>query len=369
MLTCASLKQLAAVAAGLAICWHTAPAAPASRVAAPSALCLQGAYIQLVDNNAGWGEAAWQALFDSLKALQIDSIVVQWSAYDNTAFYRSQRLSTTDAVPVDTILAMADRAGMRVLLGLSHDSAYWKNVQGGDKRAYLTQRLARNMVVAAELLPLAKPHPSFAGWYISEEIDDLNWRALDEREALFSYLWQLSAFLRTLDARKTIAVSGFANRQTSPEDLERFWKALLGRAIALDTVYFQDGIGVHKLDIDQVGRYYQALGNAARSAGRVWVPVIETFEQTSGQPMSEQAFAAVPAAASRLKRQIQAATRYTARRIAFGIPEYLTPSGGEAAGKRLAEHLRAMQDGAVVCPARQAAMPERRGRLGHQKQQ
>lgn len=312
-------------------------------------MCMQGAYIQLVDENSAWDEQAWRALFDNFRHLQIDRLVVQWTTYDRMAFYPSQRFETVRTPPLQTILDLADHAGMQVMIGLSHDSAYWTSIETKDKRSYLMERLRKNMAVADELLPLVSRHESFAGWYISEEIDDVNWKQADDRDALFSYLRQLSAFLRAMRSEAAIGTSGFANSQTPPSEVETFWTALLKRASAIDTVYFQDGIGVGKLDLDHLGRYYRSVKNATQATGRTFVPVVEAFTQISGPPISDGEFAAAPANLPRLLRQIDIAGQYAARRVAFGIPEYLTPRGGETAEKLYNDYLASMRTAKVKC--------------------
>jgi hypothetical protein len=305
--------------------------------------CLQGAYIQLVNENGAWDKARWRTLFDGFHKLQIRNLIVQWAVYDQLAFYRSQRFETIPAAPLETILALADDAGIRVMIGLSHDSAYWERISKNDKRSYLIERLSRNMAVAAELSPLASAHPSFAGWYISEEVDDINWRQTDDREALFSYLRQMSVFLRVKNPRAKIGVSGFANAETPPSEVQTFWLELLTRAGALDRVYFQDGVGVGKLHLNNLGDYYQAIKNATQATRREFAPVIEVFEQTAGPPISEGEFAAVPTNLPRLLRQIDIAESFSKHCVAFGVPEYLTPVGGESAGNLYHAFVESMQ--------------------------
>lgn len=320
------------------------------RPAPPTHMCLQGSFIQLVNENGSWDKAAWRALFESFHKLQLQYLVVQWSVYDQTAFYASHRFDTAPAAPLETILASADRAGMQVMIGLSHDPNYWTRIEKKDKRAYLMdERLSRNMAAAAELLPLVSRHKSFAGWYISEEIDDINWQKPEDRDALFSYLKQLSIFLRTIHPNTKIGLSGFAGIRTAPSEVQQFWEQLLRRASAIDIVYFQDGIGVGKLNFNTLGRYYLAIKTAADTTGRELVPVIEAFEQMPNPQTSNGQFVAVPTSTDRLTHQVNIAQQYARRWIAFGIPEYLTPSGGEPAKKVHGEYLQRMQAAEVRC--------------------
>jgi hypothetical protein len=245
--------------------------------------------------------------------------------------------------PLETLLDLADHAGLRVMVGLSQDADYWTRIRQADKRPYLIERLRKNITVAAELQPLVLKHKSFVGWYISEEIDDVHWNGQEARAALLNYLQQLSTYLHTATPAAAIGISGFANRQTNPAELERFWTALLRRAGAIDIVYFQDGIGVGKLTLDVLPQYYDALRHAAVANQREFVPVIEAFRQISGEPMSEGPFAAVPPDLQRLLRQLELAAQFSTRNVAFGVPEHLTTAGGPAASQAYAEFLRHIQ--------------------------
>lgn len=305
--------------------------------------CLQGSYIQLLDQHASWSNLEWRALFDNLAALQVDYLVVQWSALDRRPFYRSVPVTGAPELPLESIVRMADAGGMRVLVGLSHDLAYWTRVGRADRRAYLVERLRINRQVAAELQPLVATHPSFVGWYISEEIDDVNWTDPVDRLALFNYLGELSNYLRKLTPAFHVGVSGFVNRRTSAPALRDFWIELLARAPAIDQVYFQDGIGVDKLTLAELPRYYSAMRDATGAAGRELVPVVEAFRQTAGAPLSKGEFKAEPATLERLGDQIAIANSYAVRHVVFGVPEYMTPAGGAPAARLYQQYLSAQR--------------------------
>ena len=297
------------------------------------ARCLQGSYIQLLDEHSRWSSLKWQALFDHLAALQVEYVVVQWSAFDRRPFYRAVPVPSAPDMPIESIIHMAYASGMRVLIGLSHDSSYWTRVARSDRRAFLAERLRINRQAALDLRPVVAAHPAFAGWYITEEIDDINWTDPGDRLALFNYLRELSSHLRKLTPNSHVGVSGFVNRRTDPHTLSDFWIELLARAPGIDQVYFQDGIGVDKVTIAELPRYYGAMRDATTAAGRELVPVVEAFRQTAGPPISKGEFKAVPTTMRRLNDQIAIANSYAPRHVVFGVPEYMTPSGGETAAR------------------------------------
>lgn len=311
--------------------------------------CLQGAYIQLLDRHARWNELEWRGLFDHLVQLQVGYVVVQWSAIDRRAFYRAAPNPPGPDLPLESIMRMADASGMLVLVGLSHDPAYWRRIQQADKRAYLAERLRVNRLVSAEVRGIVASHASFSGWYISEEIDDVNWTDPAERVWLFRYVEELSSHLRMLTPSAHVGLSGFANRHTAPQALRDFWIDLLARAPVIDQIYFQDGIGVDKLTLAELPQYYEAMRAATVAAGRELVPVVETFRQSAGPPVSAGEFKAEPTTLHRLFEQIAIANRYADRHVAFGVPEYLTPAGGAQASRLYQDYRDALRTREQPC--------------------
>src|SRR4051812_35250480 len=77
---------------------------------------LQGTILQLTSANAAWPEAKWIELFDRFKRLSLSQLVVQWSTYDDLAFYPTATFTTPAHPPLPTILRLADQAGMTVLV-------------------------------------------------------------------------------------------------------------------------------------------------------------------------------------------------------------------------------------------------------------
>lgn len=341
----------------LTLCWLIAMVSCAARdhnldlrkVLKEEGRCLQGSFIQLLDQHARWSASEWRILFDQLGELQVNHIVVQWSALDQHPFYRAVPVPSAPEMPIESILRLADASGMRVSVGLSHDLAYWTRVARPDRRAYLVERLRINRQTATELRPIVLAHPSFAGWYISEEIDDLNWTDPNDKLALFNYLLELSSQLHKLTPTAHVGISGFVNRRTDPNTLRDFWIELFARAPVIDQLYFQDGIGVDKLTLAELPRYYGVLRDASMAAGRELVPVVEAFRQNAGPPISKGEFKAEPTTLRRLGEQINIANSYASRYVVFGMPEYMLPSGGPQAARLYQEYRGALKAAGKGC--------------------
>jgi hypothetical protein len=242
---------------------------------------------------------------------------------------------------VGRILQNADRTGLGVWVGLYHDSAYWNRIAGNRESAAACLRELRSasLAIARDLAPVLKRHSSFAGWYLSEEVDDGSWLAPENRRELMAHLTLTSAGLRDLVPGSRVAVSGFSNGRLSPGGFRAFWKDIYA-ATSIGMVLLQDGIGVRKLELDEFPLYAGALAAAARETGRECGIVIELFEQISGAPLDGRAFAAVPAPIARVRRQLEIAARSTGPLVAFSVPEYMSTTGIDGAGRLYHDYTR-----------------------------
>lgn len=302
-----------------------AAADPKDRGAVASAGCLRGTFIQLVSDNWSWPKERWEQLFSQLDDLKISKVIVQWSVIDGQALYPSRNFKSTGQPVLEWILSLADKYRMSVMVGLVHQSSHWEVVGKVDQRnAYLVSELGRIAQSVDELVPIVAGHESFGGWYISQEIDDLNWKDQTSNDNLRSFLFQTTTLLKTVTPKARVGVSAFANNATAPEEIGAFWNRMLAQVKNLDIVYFQDGIGVHKLDLTNLPAYYKAMNTVAANNKREMVPVIELFTQTGGMPINDNPFTATAAPLERVLDQIALADAYSNNHVVFSVPEYLS---------------------------------------------
>ena len=291
-----------------------------------------GTFIQPLRTHGAWHAQDWANLFRYFKELQLSHVIIQWTVYDDLAFYPTTDGHHVPNPPLETILRLADEEAMGVYVGLVAESQYWAHLRQPlpQVEKSLGRLRSQAISVARQLLPTVALHASFQGWYIPEEIDDTTWRTPDWRAVLSTHLHRLSAHLHTLTPTKRIALSGFANGRMDPQAFESFWSGLLQEA-AIDIVLFQDGIGAKKLELPEVALYLMAMRNATQAHQRALEIIIEIFEQVAGPPLDDQPFQAVPANLERIRQQIEVAGAYAPALVAFSIPEYMTPRGGGAA--------------------------------------
>jgi hypothetical protein len=311
----------------------------------PLAGRLTGTYLQLWDGHGEWKEGEWRELFEHFQTLELQRLVIQWTLYGRRAFYPSENYEPVLHPPLETMLRLADEAGMKVFVGLAHDESYWRSLDREPDLlgVYLQRRKVHSLTVAREVKELVEEHPSFEGWYIPQEIDDVHWLEPAKKKVLFGALTSLSAQLREEVPGAKVAISGFTNAHADPEVLGRFWAQLVSSGV--DVVLFQDGIGVDKLDLRHLPLYLEALKKAVElERGDFWV-VVENFRQVGGPPIDDSPFKAVPASLPRLTHQLGVAAAHTSGElIAFSVPEYMTPLGGKEAEKLFEAYRRKLAE-------------------------
>jgi hypothetical protein len=289
---------------------------------------IQGTFLQLTADHGEWTREKWNALFGYFKQLGLSQLVIQWTVYDDLAFYPAGGFRQVSNPPLPLILDLADKSGMKVMVGLAHDPAYWEKIKSQPMvlEVYLQRLRLRSLAAARELAPMAASRPSFQGWYLPEEIDDVTWPEAGARALLFTHLKETASQLKLLTPGARIALSGFSNARLDPQALGRFWGALL-EAAPLDLVFFQDGIGTGKLGLDFLPLYLDSVRRSVAGRGRKMQAVVELFHQVSEHP-----FRARPAPWPRVLQQLKLAGQYSpAGLIAFSVPECLTPLGGPEA--------------------------------------
>ncbi|MBI4891987.1 MAG: DUF4434 domain-containing protein [Acidobacteria bacterium] len=266
-----------------------------------------GTFLQLWAAHLEWPEERWRSLFGYLGQLGTGEVIVQWCAYDRYDY-------TSLCV---RLLALAGEHGMRMRIGLRHESSWWQDLEAAPESA-LARLTPRALQAVHELKPLFQRHGAFAGWYLPEEIDDAHWTAPPRTTALLDTLKSIHG------AAGSFSLSGFTNRALPPRALAAWWRRV-AKPAGLKSVLFQDGIGAGKLSLEDWPGYAEELQRALGARFRV---VVETFESTGGAG----GFQAVPAPVSRIRRQCEIARRCSGRApIAFSLPEYCTPLGGSAA--------------------------------------
>lgn len=281
-------------------------------------------FLQLWRSHAEWTGSQWDALFNELRELGFNEIIVQWSTYGNVSFFPDPRAEFETAACLERFIMAAGRIGFRIQLGLQYDPAFWQRIDSSKQiTGYLKQRLEIITQSLDALLAVSErsdPGKTIVhGWYISDEIDDVHWQDPEKRSALTAYLKALRRHLVQKRSHWPIAISGFSNRVLSPDQLAAFWKKQLIDT-GIDTFLFQDGIGAEKLRPADLPAYLSALTSALKESESTLGVVVELFEIKTPAPE----FQTQSATFERIAHQLQLADTYGQRDITvFSAPDYL----------------------------------------------
>ena len=333
----------------LLVCTILAPATAGAKDRTPR---FTSTFMQLWDTHATWESTRWNDLFASLRAIGITEVIVQWTTSHDSAGPASAAMAEGAQAPrraaaplrlhpaLPLVLQAAKAQHMQVVLGLAHDPAYWDKIKSEPElvRRYLRQlgNASLQAARAAMLLPDSKEVVS--GFYIPQEIDDKTWLEPERQNVLVEYLTNLRAGLQTAAPGLPVGISGFSNAFAEPAMLERFWQKLLKKS-GIARLLFQDGVGVHKLRLQETGLFMAAAARAALQAGATLTPVVEVFRQVDGPPVNDKPFRAVPAGMSGLQRQLTIASAQPHAGIAaFSLPEYCSPYGIKGAASLYAQY-------------------------------
>ncbi len=299
---------------------------------------LAGTFLQLTFQQGEWETQRWEKLFDSFQQLGLEELVIQWTVYDQTAFFESEEQPSVAKPPLETLLRLADRAGMRVFVGLAHDSSFWQKIKRDPEllEVYLRRVRLESEGTASLLANLVVQHQSFQGWYLTHEIDDQNWLEPARRQLLFDHLRATTQTLERLTPGSSVSLSGFSSGFAEPRILGLFWQELTQQS-GIDRLFFQDGIGAGKLELDTLPKYLDSLRTSLAQSDCQLQIVVELFEQISAP---DEAFLAKPASLDRIEQQIAISRQFSdLGPLAFSVPDYMSPEAGDVASALFRQYL------------------------------
>ena len=293
-------------------------------------------FMQLWRADATRPPQEWSARFAHLRRLGFSEVILQWTSYGSFVIYSDSRPGYASQSSLDTLVHTAQQHQIKLWLGLHYDPDFWSNIQGTAHLtdAYLHRRLFEmSMRLNALVANVERADPAgetIAGWYISDEIDDVNWQTLTRRDVLLHYLTALRRLLHDKRPAWPVIISGFSNGKQPPQQWAAFWQDVLQRS-GIDTLLFQDGIGVEKLSLPALEVYLAALGQRLGPSHNAFGVIVELFTLPaagSGQTTTEAA------AFPRIVKQLELARAYSRGPITvFSAPDHLLPERGQQAKK------------------------------------
>jgi hypothetical protein len=250
-------------------------------------------------------DAQWQSVLNKLKGQGIDTLVLQWSRYDNAFRDGESRAWLEHKAQLTTV------NDMKLVIGLAADGRFFERQKQPlpALENYLNRLRADDVAVAKRWVDVLG-EKSIAGWYISSELDDLRWRDPQMQQAALNWLSKTRLSLAAV-ADKPVAVSSFFAGNMTPDSYRKWVTTLSHSGVK---VWVQDGAGTQMLTDAE-----RALYLKAPSAGKV----IELFRQDK----QAKTFKATPAPAEYQQKWLATPVPPAQDRVYFSL-RYMSAASG-----------------------------------------
>lgn len=250
-------------------------------------------------------DAQWQSVLSKLKGQGIDTLVLQWSRYDDA--FRDGKSRAW----LEQKAQLTAANGMKLVIGLAADGRFFERQKQPlpALENYLNRLRANDIAVAKRWVDVLG-EKSIAGWYISSELDDLRWRDPKMQQAALSWLGKTRLSLAGV-ADKPVAVSSFFAGNMTPDSYRKWVTTISHSGVK---VWVQDGAGTQMLTNAE-----RALYLKVPSAGNV----IELFRQDK----QAKTFKATPAPAAYQQKWLATPVPPGQDRVYFSL-RYMNAASG-----------------------------------------
>lgn len=185
----------------------------------PFSFAMKGIIWQPQNRDSQVTDTQWQGLMSQLRLQGFDTLVLQWTRYGDAFTQPEQRALLFKRA------AAAQQAGLKLIVGLNADPEFFMHQKQSSAalESYLNRLLAADLQQAR--LWSAAPGVTPDGWYISAEIDDLNWRSEAARQPLLTWLNNEQRLISDVSA-KPVYISSFFAGNMSPDAIANCWNKL-----------------------------------------------------------------------------------------------------------------------------------------------
>ena len=264
------------------------------------------------------GLREWEERFAFLRRLRMDTLIVQFSVYEDTAYYPSQHYSgaVPETDPTGALLTAAEGAGFAVHLGVASDEKNWWKIpyRPADLPAYVGEEAERNVTIAQELISRYAESPSLAGIYLSHEIHLGDEWAGDNLPHLAELFNRMTEGVKRAAPHLAVSTAPFFSLRGTVAQYEERWGELL-EATHLDILMLQDGVGCERhITVDNMAPYYASLARACEASGVEFWSDLELFDLNPPKTVSPQ----------RVALQFAREAPYVSKIVAYSLSS-LTP--------------------------------------------
>ena len=234
------------------------------------ALRITGTFLDEITHDIpsnNWGRREWEADFDAMRAVGIDTVILIRAGVGRTAACPSKVLAEkADILPVyedlvDLFLDLAESRGMDFYFG-TYDSATWPT-----RERTLDEEVDLGRAFVDEVWSTYGSRRAFKGWYLTFELGRLERRRVECLRRLGAHCKGLSPDLPNLIS-PYVHGGKLVDDPISLEQHHADWDEILGSlAGSVDVVAFQDG----QCQYDELPGFLQANRELiARHGMRAW---------------------------------------------------------------------------------------------------
>ncbi|MFZ4288082.1 DUF4434 domain-containing protein [Variovorax sp. HJSM1_2] len=226
-------------------------------------------------SHAALDERGWKRLGELARREGYSRVLLQWSRYGSTDFWPLEGRRWLQAG-----MAHWREQQLRLIVGLDMGEDYYRVLQQSDDalRAHMAGSLGRSVDLMRRLA-LQPPPLVVDGWYVPQEIDDLNWRHPARERLLRAYLASVCDALtregRGQAGAPVVYASAFFSGASPPGEFAGMLSRLHRETGVIWIV--QDGLGTSRLSEARTAAYLRAIAQALPTES--WEGILEVFDQ------------------------------------------------------------------------------------------
>lgn len=278
-----------------------------------SVQAMNGIFWQPQDRDLSIANTSWSALMYQLRKQGFDTLVVQWTRHGDS--FSTQK----DRAQLQKKIESAHQAGLELIIGLNADPEFFERQK--QPTSALSHYLSRLRTLDTQQVQLWQKELSFTpkAWYISAEIDDLNWRDESVRQEMLIWLDQTKQQINRY-SNLPLYISSFFTGNMAPDSYRQLIQAIRAQGV---NVWVQDGSGVANLTAAQRELYLDASLNCQKTDQIAANGIIyELFKVNAAT-----AFSASPKPLAEINRLLKPETNCSKDRLYFSL-RYLPSSAG-----------------------------------------